>query len=83
MMENYNRRWRRTPKSVPIKGKFNCLLPAEDKADAHSDTGTVEHRGIRYTLNPNSIHRRAELKAIGWLQLHAIWCLMGGIIRDY
>jgi len=33
MNGNYNRRRRRTPKSIPIKRKFNWLLPTEDNAD--------------------------------------------------
>jgi hypothetical protein len=48
-----------------------------------SDTSTVRHSRIRYTLNPNSIYRREAYTATGWLQLHAIWCLRGGIIRVY
>jgi hypothetical protein len=48
-----------------------------------SDTGTVKQSRIRYTLNPNSTHRREAYMVIGWLQLHAIWCLGGGIIRAY
>jgi hypothetical protein len=47
------------------------------------DTGTVKQSRIRYILNPNSIHRREAHTVIGWLQLHAIWCPGGGIIRAY